>query len=278
MSCLAHPSTPRSAGDRPRRWAAVCALLAVVLLAPGIAFAAPGGTGDAADAPADPTPTEDDDSLQFRISLPTQADREAWKTPGFRLEAGLLYGAAVGLAGAPAGSGLGFFTRVGARLDRDWSLFLGFRYGAMSGVQGQDLLGLRYAVTAQPVLHLGDHLRIGFGVGVAGFVEGGSGREDPDAATRDALVAPYSLPAPSEAGSGPLPSCNGAGATAQLRLGWTFVLGPMSATSLEAMVDGQRSLCIDDTGRVEPDTATAIVRRQWWSHVGWTLGWSFTWR
>lgn len=246
-----------------------CALL-LWCAVPCSAFA----TTDPVEPAAAPTATEDDDSLQFRISLPTQADREAWKTPGFRLEAGLLYGAAIGVDQAPGGSGLGFFTRVGARLDRDWSLYLGFRYGAMSGVQGQELLGLRYAVTAQPVLHLGDHLRLALGVGVAGFVEGGSGRRDPDAATRDALVAPYTLPK----ASAPLPSCNGAGATAQLRLGWTFVLGPMSATSLEAMVDGQRSLCVDDTGRVEPDTATAIVRRQWWSHVGWSLGWSFTWR
>jgi hypothetical protein len=257
-----------------RRGCAILGGIAVWLCVAAPAAASAAEPPAPVDAPAEASASVDEDDPPLRLSLPTQADRDAWRTAGFRVESGLLYGGVSGLGGAPDGVGWGFFTRVGARLDADWSLLLAFRYGAVSGAVGQDLLGLRYAVTAQPVLHLGERWSVAMGLGVAGFVEGGSGRPEPDGATRDALVAPYTVPGDSAA----LPSCNGAGAVAQLRLAWTFVLGPMSATALEAMVDGQRSLCVDDTGRVEPDTATAIVRRQWWTHVGWSFGWSFQWR
>ena len=37
---------------------------------------------------------------------------------------------------------------------------------------------------------------------------------------------------------------------------------------------GQWTGCVDDTGRVEPDTGQAIVRRQWWPHVGGRRHWA----
>ena len=62
------------------------------------------------------------------------------------------------------------------------------------------------------------------------------------------------------------------------RAEWTFVLGPRTATGLGLEVLGQWTGCVDDTGRVEPDSGQAIVRRQWWPHVGAVGTWSFTWR
>jgi hypothetical protein len=43
-------------------------------------------------------------------------------------------------------------------------------------------------------------------------------------------------------------------------------------------MDGQWTDCVDDSGRLEPDTATPIVRRQWWPHLGGSLIWGILWR
>ncbi len=281
-----------AARHRLRAWGLVACVGLAALLVWGSASAATPATASAPDraagtpghaagperraprAPGSATATDDDDELPFRLSLPTESDRAAWKRPGFRVEVGLRYGLVRGLAGLPGGEGFGVATRMGVRVDEDWSLLLGFSYGAATGQLGTGLAGLRYLVTAEPVWHLTERWSLAFGLGLAGFVEGGSGRDDPDAAGRDALVAPYTFPAGSKA----MPSCNGAGAGALLRLGWTVVLGPLSATTFSAQVDAQQTLCVDDTGRVEPDTAEPIVRRQWWQHVGASLGWSFSWR
>ena len=54
--------------------------------------------------------------------------------------------------------------------------------------------------------------------------------------------------------------------------------GRATQTSVALEVVGQWTGCVDDTDRVEPDTGTAIVRRQWWPHAGATLGWGIAWR
>ena len=251
----------------------VVALVATTLVAaPSPAYAA---TSTAAAPAADVTATDAaTDTVNFRISLPTVADRDGWRRDGFRVEIGLRYLWLAGLSSAPSGDGFGVFARFGTRLDADWSLLVGLSYGSVAGDAGVGLLGLRYAVTAEPVFHVGDHLSVAIGLGLAGFVEGGTGRPEVNASQRDALVAGLTLPSTGP----PVPSCNGAGITGLVRVGWSIVLGPMSATSFDLQVDGQSSLCVDDTGRVEPDTASAIVRRQWWRHVGWSLGWSVGWR
>jgi hypothetical protein len=59
---------------------------------------------------------------------------------------------------------------------------------------------------------------------------------------------------------------------------WSYVPGPRAATNVELEVFGQYTACVDPTGTVEPDTAQAIVREQYWPHAGATLAWGITWR
>ena len=56
------------------------------------------------------------------------------------------------------------------------------------------------------------------------------------------------------------------------------MLGPRATTGFALEAIGQWTGCVDDTGLVEPDTGQAIVRRQWWPHVGVVGGWGVTWR
>lgn len=219
----------------------------------------------AAEATTEPEP---------RASLATSTLAEDWAAAGFRLELGATYGGLMGLSGAPSGSGFGVVLRVGARLDRDWSLLASVRYASVIGDTGVGLLGLRYMAMVEPVWHLTPTLELALGVGAAGIVEGGTGRAEVDGPGRDALVAPVTLPNASP----PLPTCAGIGAAASLRASWRWRIGPLASTGLDLVADGQRTLCVDDTGRVEPDSATAIVRRQWWPHLGAALMWVVAWR
>jgi hypothetical protein len=68
------------------------------------------------------------------------------------------------------------------------------------------------------------------------------------------------------------------GVAGLLRAQWLFVMGPRSSTGLALQFDGQWTACVDDTGILEPDTATSIVRRQWWPHLGGSLTWEIQWR
>ena len=132
--------------------------LPAALLAVGIAaIATPARAGEPAPT-ANPAPTATaatavkpgaaDDDGEPRLSLPTQADRAAWQTSGFRLGLGLIYGRLVGLRGAPSGRLLGPIVRVGLRLDDSWSILASFQYAAASQPGG--LSGLRFAGTLDP--------------------------------------------------------------------------------------------------------------------------------
>lgn len=248
--------------------------------APAVPAEAPPADAAAPPREASAPPTEgaaagaDDEALPFRLSLPTRADVDAWQDRGLRVELGGRYGEVLGVGGAPDGGGFGVLVRVGARLDARWSLLGAFHYASVAGIAGQDLFGLRYLIAAEPELHLGHGVSAAIGVGLAGFVEGRSGRSEPDGAGRDALVAPRTLPAP----GAPLPQCNGAGPAALLRLSYRWVLGPIAALGADLQGDLQTVACVDDTGRVEPDTATAVVRRQWWTHGGASAHLVVAWR
>jgi hypothetical protein len=213
-----------------------------------------------------------DDEGEPRLSLPTEADRDAWKRSGFRLSLGLTYGTMRGLEGAPSGRLLGPTVRFGLRLDADWSILASFQYVSASGSHG-GLSGLRFAGTVDPTWHATRHLSLALGFGFGGLVESGSGRPDV-APLPDSLAMSYTFPSASP----PLPSCSGVGAVGLLRAEWAFVLGPRSATSLGLEGLGQWTGCVDDTGNVDLDTGQAIVRRQWWPHIGVTGTWSVTWR
>jgi hypothetical protein len=229
----------------------------------------------AAPAPADAalttTKSKDDDDGEPRLSLPTAADRTAWQTSGFRLGLGLVYGRLVGLRGAPSGRLIGPTIRAGLRLDEDWSLLASFQYASASKSGG--LSGLRFAGTIDPTWHVTPSLSIAVGFGFGGIVEGRTGRMDA-APLPSTIDTSYTFPSART----PIASCSGVGAAGLARVEWDYVLGPRAETGVALEVVGQWTGCVDDTNRVEPDTGTAIVRRQWWPHTGATLAWGITWR
>ncbi|MFZ4578723.1 MAG: hypothetical protein ACOYOB_10055 [Myxococcota bacterium] len=213
---------------------------------------------------------EPDDKIEFRLSLPTEADTAAWRKPGFRLQLGYGYGRLFGIGGPPDGSTHSAIVRVGGRLDDDWSLYTTFQYGAALG----GLSGARFSGTLDPTWHVSDRWRLAIGMGFGGLVEGRTGRDDPDAEQAQSLVESYTFPNARR----PLAACVGIGTAGLVRVGWTAVLGALSSTELSLQVDGQWTGCEQSLGRVEPDTAEPIVRRQWWPHVGASLAWLVGWR
>jgi len=242
----------------------------VAAQAPSPAPPAPVTAAAPVTAPATTPPPADDDGPP-RLSLPTEGDREAWKKSGFRLGLGLTYGRLVGLQGAPSGRLLGPTFRFGLRLDAGWSIMTSFQYASASAAGG--LSGLRFAGTIDPTWHATPHLSLAVGVGFGGIVEGPTGRPD-ISPLPNTLNSSYTFPS---AGP-PLPSCSGVGAAGLVRAEWSIVLGSRALTSFSVEALGQWTGCVSDTGHVEPDSGQAIVRRQWWPHVGATGTWGVTWR
>ena len=212
-----------------------------------------------------------DEDGPVRLSLATENDRQAWDQPGFRVQLGFGVGWMAGLGGAPSGRLLGPVIRCGFRLDPSWSLMGSFEYLAASADRG--LSGLRYAGMLEPTLHVGHGVSVSLGLGIAGIVEGPTGRPDvePLAST---LNDSYTFPDARH----PLPRCQGAGVAGRVRVDWLLLLGPRAATGLAVELDGQSTGCIQDTGRVEPDTAEPIERRQTWPHLALTAAWMISWR
>jgi len=266
----------------------VVAALAVLLAVPTARAAAGGGVA-AQPMPSSPTSSglpapslsaaaakagakdDDDDEGEPRLSLPTEADRDAWLRSGFRLGLGILYGQLAGLEGAPSGRLRGVTVRMGMRLDADWSVLASFQYALASSPGGLD--GLRFAGTIDPTWHVTRHLSLAVGFGFGGIVEGSTGRPEV-MPLPSSLNTSFTFPGASP----PLPSCSGVGAAALARIEWTFILGPRAATGFSVEAVGQWTGCVADTGNVEADTGQAIVRRQWWPHAGATVGWGMTWR
>jgi hypothetical protein len=238
--------------------------------APPPARVQPAAAAAAAAPPAAASAPPKDDEGEPRLSLPTEADRDAWLRSGFRLSLGLTYGRFYGLEGAPSGRLLGPTVRLGLRLDRDWSIVASFQYTTVASADA--LHGLRFAGTIDPTWHVTRHLSVALGLGFGGIVGGRYGMDIPPLPST--LGASYTFPSPSPS----LPSCSGVGAAGLARVEWSWVMGARSAMGLGLEGLGQWTGCVDDTGRVEPDTGQAIVRRQWWPHAGVTGTWSITWR
>jgi hypothetical protein len=215
-----------------------------------------------------PIATAEDEGTP-KLSLPTQADRDAWQTSGFRLGIGMEYGRMIGLRGAPSGRLLGPVLHAGLRLDRDWSLLATFRYGS-AAASGQ-LSALRFAGTVDPTWHVTPSLALAVGFGFGGLVEGNTSRADnPMQATDVSITLPSSDP--------PVASCTGVGVAGLARATYAIVLGPRTTFNVEAEILGQYTSCQGRRPVVEPDTAQPIVRTQYWSHTGATLGLGFAWR
>jgi hypothetical protein len=220
-------------------------------------------------ARADDKLKSDEEEGAPKLSLPTEADRLAWRRAGFRLGLGLGYGELVGLRGAPSGRLIGATLRVGLRLDEAWSLMASFQYARAT----QGVTGLRFAGTIDPTWHVTPHLSVAVGFGFGGIVESRTGRMDADPLPTT-IETSYTFP---DART-PIASCSGVGAAGLVRGEYAYVLGPRVQINVALEIVGQWTGCIDDTGRVEPDTGQAIVRRQWWPHTGGTLAAGFTWR
>jgi hypothetical protein len=220
--------------------------------------------------PVTATPVFDEDPPP-RLSLPTESERALWRKPGFRFGLGVVYGRLSGIGGAPTYGLVGPTIRAGLRLDEAWSLMGSLRYLYASGSAGAK--GIRFAGTIEPTWHATAHLALAAGIGFGGIVEQGSSRANPDPQP-STLDTSYTFPDASH----PLPACNGVGVAGLLRAQWLWVMGPRMSTGLSAQFDGQWTGCVDDTGRVEPDSATPIVRRQWWPHLGGSLTWEIEWR
>ena len=206
-----------------------------------------------------------------KLSLPTEADREAWTRPGFRLELGLTYGQLHGLRGAPSGRLLGPKVRAGLRLDRDWSIITSFEY--TSAKRSGGLSGLRFAGTIDPTWHVTRALSVAVGFGFGGIVEGSTGRMDAQPAP-DEITSSYTFPDASH----PIASCSGVGAAGLVRGEYGYVIGPRATLRMSIEAIGQWTGCTDDSGNVESDTGQALVRRQWWPHVGGTFTLGVMWR
>ena len=286
VTCCAAASSLAEAGEQPAAPVAAPAAPAPAPVDPPAA-PAPAAPVDPPAAPAPAAPADppaapvaapaapyvpDDGDGPVRLSLATESDAVAWTQSGFRLELGLAYGQIRGQGGAPDGRLLGPLLRLGARVSPEWSLLTTFVYESASAEGG--LSGLRYGGTLEPTWHATANLELGLGLGFGGVVEGRTLRPDPDAAQRASLNNSYTFPDARP----PLSSCSGVGAVAVFRARWAWLLGPRAQMGPTLEVFEQYTACIDDTGRVEPDTARPIVRRQWWPHLGGTLSWGFMWR
>jgi hypothetical protein len=222
-------------------------------------------------AAKEPERDPDEEDPEPKLSLPTEADRQAWKRPGFRLGLSAGAGELVGLRGAPSGRLYAANLRAGLRLDARWSLLASFQYALATRTGGIE--GLRFAGTIDPTVHVTPNLAVAIGFGFGGIVEGQTSRADA-MPLPSSLESSYTFPDAST----PLAKCSGVGAAALARAEYSYVLGPRMAGVIGLEVVGQWTGCVDDTGRVEPDTGKAIVRRQWWPHTGATLSVGFAWR
>jgi len=224
----------------------------------------------ARDGRAEPVHTDEEEG-EPRLSLPTEADRQAWRRPGFRLALGASYGQLAGLGGAPSGRLIGAKLRAGLRLDERWSLLGSFEYAQASRTGG--LSGLRFLGTIDPTWHLTPSVAVAAGFGFGGIVEGRTGRVDASPLPAE-LETSYTFPDAST----PIARCSGVGAAGLVRVEWGLVLGPRSQLQVALEASGQWTGCVHDTNRFEPDTGKAIVRKQWWPHAGGTLTVGLAWR
>jgi hypothetical protein len=233
----------------------VSAVLALLL---GVA----GGTGGARA-----------DSDDGERSLPLETPAEAWRRPGFRVTLAVPFGELVGLRGAPSSVIVGGVLRAGLRLDAGWSLLASLHYAVAQPSTAAALGGMRFAGTLDPTWHVTRSLALAVGLGFGGIVEGGRERMDPEPAGAS-LETSYTFP---DART-PIGSCSGVGLASLVRGEWSRVLGSRASATVALELVGQWTGCVEDLQRVEPDTGEAIVRRQWWAHVGGTLSVGVTFR
>jgi hypothetical protein len=210
-------------------------------------------------------------SIQFKESIKLKSDLQTWESPGFRVSLTYLESMLSGLDSAPSFEALGVEVGAGARLDKEWSLLAHFQY--LGAFDGDQATGLRFMGLLVPSYHW-KGMSIGFGVGVAGFIEQRNTRRDAYPGDVNTLVASYTYTSQDE----PVPQCTGFGPAGTFQIAYWYEWSEITALGLGIRGEYQKVACESTTDRVEPDTAKAIVRRQWWSHQGWSLFGGFSWR
>jgi hypothetical protein len=200
---------------------------------------------------------------RVRLSLPTQADVDAWANPGLRVQLG--YGYAVVQGAGPAWSfrSQTAILRPSFRLDRRWALGVSLLYGTGPN-------GVRWSVTAEPTFFVWRQLSIAAGLGIGGlFIS----RPDVSTGTLSTENVSRTL---SDADH--LSSCTGSALTSALRAEYLFVVGPLFASGPFAQLEAQWTECQQSFGEVDQETGKSVVLTQWWRQQAATFGWWFAWR
>ena len=211
------------------------------------------------------------DRIKFQDSVQLKSDSESWDLAGFRVSLTYVQGALDGQAQQPDFDTLGIEVGVGARLDQEWSLMTQFRY---VGTFESDLpVGLRFSGLIMSSYHW-KGLTWGIGLGVGSIVEARNVRPDSNPNDVNNLVASYTY-SETEA---PLPQCTGFGPVGAVQMAYWYPWSEITSIGLGVRGDYQRVGCETPTRRVEPDTAKAIMRRQWWTHMGWSVFGGLSWR
>jgi hypothetical protein len=200
----------------------------------------------------------------FRLSLPTEEDHEAWRSPGFRVSLGYGRGSVFSSNDVPAGDSYTFTLRTGARLDEDWLLMGSVHYTVVAG-------GLRYFGFIEPSYELFPGLVLSLGLGVGGLVLPNTDFPMPP---EGGIVATYTYANDDP----PLTGCSGSGVAGTARVAYNFVVGPLFSTGPALSFDTQVSRCAQTIENADPDTGRAIEIEQYWYHRGVSLAWMLQWR
>lgn len=235
-----------------------------LLLAVSVVFMA--ATARANEAPPEPQVKSERDLVEdgyvLRLSLPTEADADAWMEPGFLVQLGFSMGALRGTGAALSFPTTSFQLRPRVRIDRWWSLATTFSFSLVGG----DFSGLRWSATIEPVFHPLRQLGIAVGVGYGGLNVFGGGNDfgeftGQETITNGAHISP----------------CAGGALSTLMRADYLFVVGPLFATGPFVTAEGQWTRC-EIYGGNDNETGLRHTRRQWWSQVGGSAGWWLTWR
>lgn len=212
-----------------------------------------------------------DEPYVLRLSLPTQADIDAWKEPGIRVTLGWIQGRQYGTGPSPDLAPLGAALRPWLRISPHWSVGATFSWQA---VTDDDFMGLKWGATVEPTWHPWRGLALSLGLGYGGLLGGRYGSSDWDSGEEGASQRPVSRTLGDDES---LSDCSSGGWLALARVEYQFVVGPLFSTGPFAQVDMQRTGCEKAIGG-DAETGKPIVLRQWWMHRGFNFGWWLTWR
>ncbi len=209
--------------------------------------------------------TVDVDKLEFKLSLPTASDYEAWEDPGLRLTLGYVHTRLHGMKVARDSAGNGLELRMGVQLSELWSLHAQLRYSFAT------INGVVFTGTIQPTFHVVGGLSVSLGLGMTVFVL----PEDELAPEPEVdIVASRSYPSDQRI----ISACTGAGLIAQARAQYLFVIASAWASGPVLQVGLSRTGCQQSLSAVDIDTGESIVLKQFWTHFSWSLGWLLAWR